>query len=327
MVGHATTRRRAVYLDVSEPVPGDGPGRLRAAGFDVRIELARTDAEVVAAASGAEVILLGDTPVTAAALAGMPGLRGIALGTAGVDQIDVAAAGARGVWVSNVPAASTEEVAVHALAMALALVRNLPFFDRHVRGGGWDYTSAGELRRPSTLRFGVVGLGRIGRRVAGLARPLFARVIGCDPAVAAGAQPPGVELADLDGLLAGADVVSLHLPLTAASEGMIDAGRLGRMPRRGYLVNCSRGGLVQTADLLAALDSGHLAGAALDVLPDEPPASDSPLLRHPRTLVTPHVGFLSRESTLDCTTRQVDNVLAWAQRGRPLDVVVEGVGA
>jgi D-3-phosphoglycerate dehydrogenase len=163
--------------------------------------------------------------------------------------------------------------------------------------------------------------------VAALARPVFGRVVGCDPAVPAGAQPTGVEMDELDGVVASSDVLSLHVPLTPTSAGMIDARLLGRMRHGSYLVNCSRGGVVEIPALLAALDSGQLAGAALDVLPDEPPPPDAAVLRHPRTLVTPHVGFLTREAARDSTARQVDNVLAWAQHGRALDVVVGGVGA
>jgi D-3-phosphoglycerate dehydrogenase len=314
----------AVYLDVSEPDVGDGPGRLRDAGFEVRIELARTPGEVVAAAVGADVVLVGDTPLTAEALAGLPGLRGIALVTAGVDQVDLEAARAHGVWVSNVPAASTEEVAVHALAMSLSLVRHLPFFDRHVRGGGWDFAATGRLRRPSSLALGVVGLGRIGSRVAELARPLFRAVVACDPAVSPGAGPAGVELDSLDGLLARCDVVTLHVPLVPATSGLIDARRLASMPEGAYLVNVARGGLVDLDALLAELDRGRLAGAALDVLPAEPPPAGAAVVRHPRVMLTPHVGFLSAEAVRDSATRQVENVLAWARGGRALDVVVEG---
>jgi D-3-phosphoglycerate dehydrogenase len=149
-------------------------------------------------------------------------------------------------------------------------------------------------------------------------------VVACDPAVSPGAGPAGVELDSLDGLLARCDVVTLHVPLVPATSGLIDARRLASMPEGAYLVNVARGGLVDLDALLAELDRGRLAGAALDVLPAEPPPAGAAVVRHPRVMLTPHVGFLSAEAVRDSATRQVENVLAWARGGRALDVVVEG---
>jgi D-3-phosphoglycerate dehydrogenase len=313
----------AVYVDT---IPADrhgGPGLLEAAGFDVRDAVASTPAEVVAAAADAAALLVGDSPITAEVIAGLAQLRIVATVTVGVDHIDVAAARERGVWVANAPGTATEEVASTALAMALSLVRHLPFLDQHVRAGGWDAFATGERHRPSTLALGIVGLGRIGSRLATLALPLFGRVLGCDPA-AAGPAPAGVEVLGIGELLAASDVVSLHLPAQPGAAPLLDAAGFAQMRPGAYLVNVARGSLVDTAALLDALDSGRLAGAALDVVAGEPPALDARIRRHPRVLITPHAAFFSSESAADTYAAQARNVIAWRERGRPLTPVVEG---
>ncbi len=314
-----------MYLDVVDGVDLHGaPAILQAAGFDVNSALARSDDEVMRAARGATAVLTGDSAVSSAAIASLPDLRIVATCTVGVDHVDLDAARAAGVWVCNVPDAATEEVAVHAMAMALALVRHLPQFDRHVRAGGWDYLATGDLQRPSTLTLGVVGMGRIGRRVAELGRPFFGRVIAHDPYVSNDAWPSGVERAELDDVFADADLVSLHVALTAESQGLVDRRRLGLMHDHSYLVNVSRGGLVDHDALLAALDSGKLTGAGLDVLSAEPPQPSDPLLTHPRVLLSPHVAFLSIAAERGYYRSQAENVVSWFETGRPLTPVVEG---
>jgi phosphoglycerate dehydrogenase-like enzyme len=313
----------AVYVDTVEADRHGGPGLLEAAGFDVRGALATTPADVLAAASDAEALLVGDTPVTAEVFAGLAQLRIVATVTVGVDHIDIAAASERGVWVANAPDTATEEVATTALAMALSLVRHLPFLDQHVRAGGWDAFSTGERHRPSTRVLGIVGFGSIGSRLASLALPLFGRVLACDPAPARRA-PAGVELVGFDDLLAASDVVSLHLPAQPGAPPLLDAAGLARMRRGAFLVNAARGSLVDTAALLDALDSGRLAGAALDVVAGEPPALDDRVRRHPRVLITPHAAFFSNESAADTYAAQARNVIAWRESGRPLTPVVEG---
>jgi phosphoglycerate dehydrogenase-like enzyme len=312
--------RLAVFVDVVECDLYEGPNLLRDAGFEVRIAVARTPRDVAAAAQGAAALLTGDAPVTDSVLAAVPELRIIATVTAGTDQVDLAAARERGVWVANVPDISTEEVAVHALAMMLALLRQLPRYDRHVRDGGWDPLEGPRPARPSELTLGIVGLGRIGARLAALARPLFGRLLGHDPVSAA---PVSVEAVELDRLLSESDVVSLHTPMTPQTRGLIGRAQLGLMRPGSLLVNVSRGGLVDEAALLDALDVGRLAGAGLDVLAQEPPG-DLPLLHHPAVLLSPHAGFLSAQSEREGVASQAANVAAWAQHGRPLSIVVEG---
>jgi phosphoglycerate dehydrogenase-like enzyme len=309
----------AVYTDVVEVDPAPGIELLEAAGFTVRV-LDTTDHAVIARdAADAVVLLNGYTQVDAALLAALPRLELVATQSVGFDMIDLDAARERGIWVSNVPAAATEEVAVHAFAMGLSLLRGLPFLDRAVRAGRWAADEL-PLRRPSDTTLGILGLGRIGRRVAGLAQGTYGRVAGYDPV--ADGWPEGVERLGLEEVLAVSDVVSLHLPLSAETEHLLDATALAGMRPGAHVVNVSRGALIDAAALLEALDSGRLGGAALDVLAVEPPDPADPLLHHPRVLVTPHAAYYSDRAARAYVVDQARNAVAWLQDGRPRDVVV-----
>lgn len=297
---------------------------LRAAGIECAVAQCRTPEEVIEAGQDADAFVASYAPVTETVFAALPRLRFVTALGVGVDHIDVAAARRRGLWVANVPDANINEVATHALAMALAMIRHIAFFDRAVREGRWDYAATGALRRPSTLTLGVLGLGRIGRLLAELARPSFKQLLGHDPHLAPSHWPEGVEPKDLDALFRESDVVSLHLPFTEDNRNLVDREHLAAMRPGSYLVNVARGGLVDLDGLLHHLDSGRLAGAALDVLPVEPPPPDHPVLRHPRVLVNPHAAFYSLESEQEARRKAIENVIIWAREGRPPYVVVEG---
>ena len=314
----------AVYTDVVGVDPEPGVALLEKAGFAVRV-LATNDPDRVAGEAGGAVALLigGYTPVTAELLDALAAVRIVATMSVGVDMVDVEAARDRGIWVSNVPGAATEEVAVHAFAMGLTLLRGLPFLDRAVRAGGWDDV-AEPLLRPSATTLGVLGMGRIGRRLASLGQATYGHVIAHDPLLGSDAWPPGVERVARDAVLERADVVSLHLPLVPETRHAIDAAALARMRPGAFLVNVSRGAVLEPRALLEALDSGQLGGAALDVLEVEPPAAGDPLVRHPRTLVTPHYAYYSSASAREYVLDQARNVVAWLHDGRPRDIVVAG---
>jgi len=257
--------------------------------------------------------------------AALPRLRIVSLPQVGVDTIDLEAARRHGVWVANAPYGNAAEVATHTLAMALALLRGLPAFDRHVRAGGWNYAAAGGLRRPGVLTYGILGLGRIGQLVAERARPFFNRIVACDPKVAAADWPDFVvRLPDAGSLFAAADVVSLHVPLNAGATGLVNSDLLARMKPGSLLVNVARGPLIDRAALIAALDEGRLAGAALDVLPAEPPHANDPLLKHKRILLSPHAAFYSLEADEEQRRTAIENIVDLLQKGRPRHVVVEG---
>ncbi len=297
---------------------------LAEAGMECAVARCRTPPEVIQAGQGADAFMASSAPITAEVFAALPRLRFVTALGVGVDHIDVEAARRNRVWVANVPDANVNEVATHALAMALALVRHLILFDRSVRQGQWDYKNTGALRRPSTLTLGIAGLGRIGRQLAVLAQASFGRILGHDPYLTGAHWPAGVERTELGALFRRSDVVSLHLPLTAGSRHLVGHERLSLMRSGSYLVNVSRGGLVDLDAVLAHLDSGRLAGAALDVLPQEPPPPDHPILKHPRVLLNPHAAFYSVESEEEARRKAIVNVVTWAREGRPPYVIVEG---
>lgn len=316
---------RVVITDADYPSVDLERSILEAAGFEVILAQCRLPMDVVQAAQGAVALLVQYAPITRAVLEALPTVRVVSRYGVGVDTVDLDAARELGVWVANVPDYGVEEVATHALAMALALVRHLPFLDRSVRGGQWHYLATGPIRRPSTLTMGIVGMGRIGRLVAERARPVFREVLAYDPYIPDDAWPASVKRTEtLAALFAQSNVISLHMPLTPESRGLVNWQLLKQMPAGSYLVNTARGALVVIDDLLRALDEGILAGAALDVLPEEPPIPDHPVLSHPRVLLTPHTAFYSAEAETELRRKAALNIVSWLQNGRPLYPVVTG---
>jgi D-3-phosphoglycerate dehydrogenase len=237
-----------------------------------------------AGADVAGILVSPDTPVGAADIARATGLRVIATASVGTDHIDVEAAGARGITVRNVPDYCVEEVSDHALAVVVALRRGLVSGDRAVQAGRWEWTDAGVLHRLAGTRLGVVGMGRIGRRLADKAAALGMEVRHSDPFVAGGVE--------LDELLAWADAVSLHSPLTDETRGMIDARRLALMRPGAILVNTARGAIVDRA---ALIEARHVQ-AAFDNVWERPPDAD--LLALPHLTMTPYVAWYAEGNEL-----------------------------
>jgi D-3-phosphoglycerate dehydrogenase len=300
-----------------------GTALLEDAGFDVRY-LDSQDPEVIAReAAGAAALLVGYAVIDAGLIAALPNVRIIALMSMGFNNVDIEAARQRSIWVTNIPGAATEEVASHALALALALGRDLPFFAQAVRDRTWNVRNDRRPVRLSEKRLGIMGLGRIGRRFGALARPAFADVAGCDPLLpdtpetATALEAAGIRRAGFDEVLETADVLSLHVPLTPRTEGLINDATLARMPSGSYLVNVSRGALIDVPAVVRALDAGTLAGYGADVLEEEPPPADHPLLCHPRALVTPHVAYLSDRTDAEYVRQQAQNVVSWYRNGTP----------
>jgi D-3-phosphoglycerate dehydrogenase len=273
--------------------------------------------------SGDDVVgLVSWEPVTASDIGRLPSLRVIATPSVGVDHVDVAAATERGVWVCNVPDYCVDEMADHALALLLGLVRGVVELDRSVRGGGWDSKAAGPLRRVSDIRLGVIGFGRIGRALASRAKALGMDVCAHDPLVsddeiaAAGVRP-----ATLDALLETSTAVSLHAPLAPETRGLLGRRELELLPDGAYVVNVSRGGLVDTVALVDALESGRLGGVALDVLEVEPPSGESPAPAAPRLVVTPHAGWWSEQAEEAVFRRAAESVRDALDGRRPESAV------
>jgi D-3-phosphoglycerate dehydrogenase / 2-oxoglutarate reductase len=297
---------------------------LEDAGLELDTAQCRSEEDVIEAGQGVSAMLTQYAKITARVMAELPELRMVGRYGVGYDIVDVEAACERGVWVANVPDYGTEEVAVHALSLALSLLRHLPLYDRDVKAGRWHSASTGPLYRLKNSTLGVVGLGRIGGTFARRASPWFGRTLGCDPYLEDDAWLEGVERASLEEVFSESLVVSLHPPLTDETREFIDRGLLERMQDGSYLVNTARGGLVVMDDLLWALEEGPLAGAGLDVLPQEPPPQDHPLLSNPNVILTPHAAFYSVEAEEEVRRKAAQNVVAWAREGRPLYPVVEG---
>ncbi len=285
------------------------------AGLDVSVERR----EAIPSGSAVVALVAGpDFRVGPQEVAGLPELRVVATPSTGFDHLDVGALAAAGVWATNVSGYCDDEVADHAIAMAIDLLRGVTLLDRSVRAGEWDYTRAFP-RRIARATLGVVGFGRIGRVAAGRGLALGMRVVAHDAFVpdAAVRDAGVVPCASLHELMAVADVVTLHAALTAETRGLIDAAALAAMRPGSFLVNCSRAGLVDAPALGAALASGHLAGCALDVLPVEPPPAAEPALEWPRTIINPHAAWASDESARLPYVFAANNVAAVLRGGEP----------
>jgi D-3-phosphoglycerate dehydrogenase len=247
--------------------------------------------------------------VNDAVLAAMPACKVVARVGTGLDSIDLDGAARRGILVTYVADYSVDEVSTHAIALLLACARRLPQYLDLVRAGGWNSTGGGTIRRLRRQTLGLAGFGRIGQATATKALGLGLRVLVCDPYRSAkDIEAAGCEPADWETLLAESDHVSLHVPLTPDSLHLINAGALRAMKSTAVLINTARGGLVDQTALVAAIQEGEIAGAALDVLAEEPPPAGSPLLHDPRILITPHAGWYSQEAQRDVVVRACEDV-------------------
>ena len=256
------------------PVCGLDEELIRKNGGNVRYGRAADEKERIEIAAGADVVVVGGARLSREFLAALPDLKGIARLGIGVDNIDLDAATELGIVVGNIPEFCTDEVAEHAIGLMIAVARKIVLADRRSRSGGWVPSMDALLlpmRKLSGQTIGLVGLGKIGRATAAKAQGLGLKVIAYDPyANAEAAKAAGITLVTIEELLAQADVVSLHVPDTPETRGMINARTLGLMKPGAILVNVARGPVVDETALAAALKSGHLYGAGLDVLQKEP---------------------------------------------------------
>lgn len=256
------------------------------------------DAEAAMEALDPAVILVRDRPVPAAVIAAAPNLRAVIRYGVGVDNVDLDAASARRIFVANLPDYGAEEVSDHAFALYLAVSRRIVSRDRQVRQGQWDIGQAEPVYSARGRTLGLVGFGRIARRVLEKFRALgFAEAVVADPFLdARTAAQHGVEVVELDALCRQSDAISLHVPLTESTRNLIDARRIGLMKPTAVLINTARGGLIDESALAEALHDGRIFGAGLDVFAAEPLPPDSPLLDCPNLVVTDHMAWYSESS-------------------------------
>ncbi len=295
---------------IADPLAPEGLEILDAAGVELRrVEPEEKSRLAELLADCDAVVIRSGTRMTAELLAAGRKLKVVARAGIGVDNVDVAAATERGILVVNAPTANLISATEHTFGLLLALARNIPAADASVKAGEWERKRfQGSELKGKTL--GVVGLGRIGQAVAARARGFEMKVVAHDPFLdPAVGRRLDIAMLGLDELLAEADAVTLHLPLTDGTRNLIDGERLALMKPGALLVNCARGGIVDDAALLVALEDGRLGGAALDVFAEEPPA-DLRLARHPRVVSTPHIGAQTREAQERVATETARMLLA-----------------
>jgi D-3-phosphoglycerate dehydrogenase len=276
-----------------------------------------TPEQIAAGTAGADALVVTLHAIRAEHLAALgSGVRVIGRAGVGLDTIDLAAAAEFGVGVVHQPDYATAEVATHAAAMLLAVHRRLAAADLVAHTDWSTWTSIGSIIPIEEQTVGIVGGGRIGRAMIDRLRPFAGRILVHDPQLST--APDGVELVtDLYDLLSRSDIVSLHLPLTAATRGIIDADTLKAMPDGAILINVSRGGLIDEGALVESIRDGHLAGAALDVMIDEPLPADSPLMGEPRILLSPHIGWYSESASTRLWRMTVDGIVQYLS-GEPV---------
>jgi D-3-phosphoglycerate dehydrogenase len=271
---------------------------------EMRMAKSAAAADILAVARDADAILVTYAKLPAELLRQLQRCKAIGRFGLGVDNIDTKAAAELGITVSYVPDYCMHEVSDHAMALLLALARKIPFSNTLVQSGRWEMPAVAPLRRITGQVLGLVGFGNIPRALAPKAKAFGYEVIAYDPYagsdVFAGC---GVEAVSFETLLARADAISVHAPLTPATRGLIDAAAFARMKQGAVIVNTARGPLIDEPALVAALDSGQLGGAALDVVATEPLPKDSALLGRPNVILTPHTAFYSVEALEELQTK------------------------
>jgi glycerate dehydrogenase len=316
---------KLVVLDGYTLNPGDNPWDSIKAFGDLAVH-DRTDPSLVAeTASDAEILMTNKTPITADTLNVLNSLKFISVLATGYNIVDIEAAGKKGIPVSNIPEYGTDSVAQFTMALILELCHNVGEHNRSVHNGDWNSCPDWcYWRTPQMLlnrkTIGIVGFGRIGRRVGELAHAFGMNVLAFDTAATGDPAYRPFEWAEIDKIFSGSDVVSLHCPQTQENTGFVCESLLKKMKRSAFLINASRGGLVNEKDLAKALNAGILAGAALDVVSVEPIEQGNPLLSAQNCLLTPHMAW----STLDARRRLMEgtaeNIRAFLA-GNPINVV------
>lgn len=318
--------RRMVSLDSSTLYAVNDPrwAALSSMAADVDIRERTAPDDVIEAVGDADAVLTNKTPVTAASIAACPHIRYIGVLATGYNIVDTEAARHAGITVCNVPAYSTSSVAQTAVSLLLALVQSVEEYAHANRGGRWSHCGDFTYRlRPwhelAGKVMGIIGFGNTGRATAAIAAALGMKIL-LLTSKPQSVLPHGYSKGTAEQIFRTADVVSLHCPLTPQTRNMINADTLASMKDGALLINTARGSLVDENALADALRSGHLGGAGLDVMCDEPPQADNPLLSAPRCIITPHIAWSSTEARERLFNISVDNLRAYLA-GTPINVV------
>ena len=301
------------YVAVADSVfPTLDPARevLKAIGATLELAPAGQPEAFMALAAKADAVLVTYAKINADMIAGMPKVRIISRFGIGVDNVDLDAATARGIVVTKVPDYCIDEVSDHAMALLLSVVRKIPASSARTHGGRWEMKAVVPIHRLRGSVIGLVGFGRIPQLVVPKAQSFGMKVIAFDPYAPAEAFTTlGVESVSLADLLSRSDYVSVHCPLTPETKHLFSTETFKQMKAGSYIVNTARGPIIDEAALAVALDSGHIAGAALDVMAQEPPPA-SPLFGRDNVLITPHTSFYSEESLVELQTKAAQEVVA-----------------
>jgi glycerate dehydrogenase len=314
-----------VVLDGHALNPGDlSWDALRALG-NLQVFDRTPEGQVVSRARDAEIVLTNKTRVIADVLKQLPKLRYIGVLATGYDVVDLNAARGRNIPVTNIPVYGTASVAQFTFALLLELCHHVALHSDAARAGEWSRSVDFSFWKTPLIELagrtiGIVGFGQIGRRVGEIAAAMEMRVIASDAVRTATPSWQGFRWCEIDRLLAESDVVSLHCPLLPDTRGMINASSIAKMKPGAFVLNVARGPLVVEQDLADALNSGRLAGAAVDVLSGEPPPADNPLLRAKNCLVTPHIAWATREARTRLLNTAIFNLRAFLD-GHPVNVV------
>lgn len=286
-------------------------------GVELRPAQCQSEEEIIELTKGVDAVLNCYAKMTAHVIENLNRCKIIARYGIGVDNVDLVAATRARILVTNVPDYCIDEVSDHALALILSLARKILAADTGVKSGNWSVTAHAEIRRLRGQTLGLLGFGKIAKALASKVQPLGMKVLVYDPYI----EPlliaqHGAEAVSLDKVLTDADAISIHVPLSSETRNLMGQHELARMKPTAFLINTSRGGIVDEWALATALKEGRLGGAALDVLSVEPPPADHPLRQVPNMILTPHLAFYSRESVIELQTKAAEEV-ARALKGEP----------
>ena len=302
-------RNLVVYTDTEDLDPTEGIDLLRKNGFEVLILNTKDPHEITEAAKEATALLVGYAPITEQMIEQMPKLKIVSMLGTGYDNVDANALRSRNIALATLGGLPAEEVATHTAALILGALRGIPSFQKFARTHEWFQAPHPVMPpRISDLTLGIMGFGHIGKLIGKFLKPIFKHVVFHDPFIDGDSQKD-FEKVDFDQLIRTSDVIALSLPATKENYHLFDAKIFKAMKKGAYFVNTARGSLVDTSALQAAIDSGHLAGAALDVLEEEPPRLNAPILNHEKILVTPHVAYLSGYTYSAYIRIQAENVI------------------